>query len=376
MKHIKLPRCKHLSIYFSLIISALLAQSCGSGGGPGEASVPALEQETVQATAISVGAEVDAYKNSSQLQKSRPLINDDTVDQCTASKSGQSMDKFSDQISHHVSSMLEPSPVMVGTIGVLYGAPANDDGYKPSSLMSHPLCTVSTESLKKTLKKVPSKATVEKLNRFTTEMNLLRAQALAGNSVAKAELQKKWTRVFSCLSYSESLKTSDSSISRSVASRFAPDNYEKPPGVEFYEDLLQPLVSRLNIGMYQFTPNSAGNIKSCLKAWNEINSGSASCQVPTNGGRAEMIKILGSSQQSFNAFCGIHKVVETFAIQAYTQKASATHPSNQTASGLKSPGERCVTPYFYAGWAYNHFGPLQNSTGSNMDELHSCIENS
>jgi len=110
------------------------------------------------------------------------------------------------------------------------------------------------------------------------------------------------------------------------------------------------------------------------ESWNAMNGGKQSCQLPTNGSQAEMIKILGSSHQSFNSFCGIHKVVETFAIQAYTVKASATHPSNMTSSGLKGAANRCVTPYFYAGWAYNHFGPLQNSTGANLKELHACID--
>lgn len=377
MKHIKTPRRLSLNIIASMFLTTLLTQSCGSGGSGDTAGTgPSIDQSTYLETSALVGSEVDDYKNSSQLQKNRTIINDDSVDQCTSAKTGQSMDKFSDQISFHVAAMLEPSPVMVGTIGVLYGAPADDESYKPSSLMSHPLCEVSASSLKKTLKKIPSQKTIEKLNNFTSEMNILRAQALAGNATAKAELQKKWTRVFSCLGYSESLKSSDSSTSRSVASRFAPADYEKPPGVEFYEDSLQPAVSRLNIGMYQFTPNSSGNIQSCLKAWNAMNAGSPSCQVSTNGSQASMIKILGSSQQSFNAFCGVHKVVETFAIQAYTKSSSATHPSNKTEDGLKSPANRCVTPYFYAGWAYNHFGPLQNSTGSNMNELYSCIEGS
>lgn len=83
-----------------------------------------------------------------------------------------------------------------------------------------------------------------------------------------------------------------------------------------------------------------------------------------------MIKVLGSSYQSFNAFCGIHKVVQTFAIQVNTSSSSSTHPSN----GGKTAANRCVTPHFYAGKAYNHFGPLQNSTGENMNSLYSCIE--
>lgn len=363
-----------------LLLTVVVAQSCGGGGGDTAgtgAAAGAIDPSSYLETSSIVGGEVDDYKNSSQLSKTREIINEDSVDQCTAAKTGQQLDKFSDQISYHVASMLEPTPVMVGSIGVLYGAPANDEAYNPSSLMSHQMCHVTSASLKETLKKVPSAATITKMNRFTDEMNALRARAMSGDTEAKSQLQKKWTRVFSCLGYSESLKTSDSSTSRSVASRVAPADYEKPTGVEFYEDTLQPAVSRLNIGMYQFTPNSAGNIKSCLKAWNAMNAGStSSCQVPTSGKQAEMIRVLGSSQQSFNTFCGIHKVVETFAIQAYTNNSSATHPENATEEGLKSPANRCVTPYFYAGWAYNHFGPLQNSTGSNLNELHSCIENS
>ena len=377
MKHISSIRRSRLvnTLAFS---SLVLFQACGGGGGgegaSSEYAAPAVDQTVVAEVSQSVGASVDDFKGSNQLLKTRDLVNEDSVDQCTMEKTGTSMDKFADQISHHVSSMLEPTPVSVGGIGALYGAPVSDEDYDPSSLMSHRLCEVTPASLKKTLKQVPSAATIEKMNKFTQQMNELRERAQLGDVNAKAELQKKWTKVFSCLSYSESLNTSDTATSRSVSGRYAPADYEKPPGVKFYEDKLQPLVSRLNIGMYQFTPNSAGNVRTCLKAWNAMNSQSTSCKVSQSGNRADLIKILGSSQQSFNAFCGVHKVVETFAIQAYTKNASATHPSNKTSSGLKAPADRCVTPYFYAGWAYNHFGPLQNSTGSNLKELHQCIE--
>ena len=80
--------------------------------------------------------------------------------------------------------------------------------------------------------------------------------------------------------------------------------------------------------------------------------------------------------QSFNAFCGAHKLIETFSIQINTNNAHATHPDNAINGVLKSAENRCVSPHFYAGWAYNHFGPLQNSTGKNLDELFSCIEKS
>jgi len=380
MNHNLNPRRLKLAHYISVLFASVALASCGGGGGGGDLSGgtgnsgPALDSSTFLETSAIVGAAVDDYKNKTELQKTRSNVNDDKVDQCTSEKTGQPMDQFADQISFNVSSMLEPVPVAIGSIGGIYGAPSDDAAYNPSSLMSHPLCNVSATSLKKTLKKIPDQATINKMNKFSQEMNELRTRALAGDANAKAELQKKWTKVFSCLSYTESLSSGDSSRTRSVASQVAPDDYERPTGVAFSIDPYQPPVSKLNVGMFQFTPNSTGNIKSCLKAWNAMNSNKQSCQVSVNGSQDEMIKILGSSHQSFNAFCGVHKVVETFAIQAYTNKASATHPSNKSGSGLKTSANRCVTPYFYAGWAYNHFGPLQNSTGSNLKELHACIE--
>lgn len=381
MKHNLNPRRLKLAHYISILFSSVALASCGGGAGGGDLSGgtgnsgPALDSSTFLETSAIVGAAVDDYKNNDELQKTRSIVNDDPVDQCTSEKTGEPMDQFADQISFNVANMLEPVPVAIGSIGGVFGAPSDDAAYNPSSLMSHPLCNVSASSLKKTLKKIPDQATIYKMNKFSKEMNELRNRAIAGDTAAKAELQKKWTKVFSCLSYTESLSSGDSTRTRSIANQVVPDDYERPSGVAFNLDPAQPPVSKLNVGMYQFTPNSAGNIKSCLKAWNAMNAGKQSCQVKEKGSQDEMIKLLGSSHQSFNSFCGVHKVVETFAIQAYTKKASATHPSNLTSAGLKAPANRCVTPYFYAGWAYNHFGPLQNSTGANTKELHACIEN-
>jgi hypothetical protein len=366
--------------YISVLFASIALSACGGGSGGGDVSGgtgnsgPALDKGTYLQTSAIVGAAVDDFKNGDELQKTRSIVNDDKVDQCTAEKTGEPMDQFSDQISYNVASMLEPTPVAIGAIGGLYGAPSDDASYHPTSLMSHQLCNVSAASLKKTLKKIPDSATINKMNKFSNEMNELRARANAGDTVAKAELQKKWTKVFSCLSYTESLSSGDSARTRSIAAQVVPDDYERPEGIAFNMDAAQPAVSKLNVGMYQFTPNSTGNIKSCLKAWNAMNAGKQSCQVNASGSQDEMIKLLGSSHQSFNSFCGVHKVVETFAIQAYTKKATATSPANMSGGALKESANRCVTPYFYAGWAYNHFGPLQNSTGANLKELHQCID--
>lgn len=338
------------------------------GGGFGE--TPGLAPDEYLNVSTAIGSSVDNYKGSSQLTKTRTLINTDAVDKCSAGNN----DQFSDQISQSVAGMLNDTPAMVASVGSSYGTSSNESEYSPVSLMRHPLCTVSSSSLSKTLKKVPAQSTIDKANRFAAKVNKLRAASLMGDGAAKAELLSTWTKLYSCLAYSESLNSSDSARSKSVAAKYAPSDYKKPTGVEFYEDPLQDAVSRLNIGMFQFTPNSSGNIKSCLKAWNALKGNS--CQVPTSGSQADMIRIVGSSGQSFNAFCGVHKLIETFSIQVNTKNAGSTDPSNMEGGKLKSAANRCVTPHFYAGKAYNHFGPFQNSTGSNMGELFSCIENS
>ncbi len=333
---------------------------------------PPLDLSEYISSSSLIGGIVDDYQNQTELLKTRSLVNQDKVDTCNADKNANSNERFSDQISYYTELMMKNTPAKVGIVGSYYGSPSNDASYFPTSLVSHPLCISTASSLTQTLKKVPSQAVIDKLNRFATKVNDLRDQAMSGDRAAKVELLQTWTKLFSCLAYKESLSSADSSASRSVASANAPAGYVKPSGVEFYNDPAQDAASRLNIGMFQFTPNSSGNIRPCLKAWNEMHSTSPSCQVNETGSQAEMIKVLGSSLQSFNAFCGVHKIVQTFAIQVNTTSSGSTHPGN---SG-KSAANRCVTPHFYAGKAYNHFGPLQNSTGSNMNQLYSCIEDS
>lgn len=313
---------------------------------------------------------VDRYFSSTQLIKTRSLLNVDQVDKCNATKNIYANDNFGDQIHYYTELMLDRVPAQVGVIGSYYGAPSNDSSYHQVSLMSHPLCTVTASSLGTTLKKVPTASVITKLNNFTNKMNSLRTKALAGDSTAKEELIEGWGKLFSCLSYTESLSSADSASSKSVASANAPAGYSRPSGVEFYNDPAQNEASRLNIGLFQFTPNSTGNIKPCLLAWNAIHENQASCKVNASGSKADMIKILGSSYQSFNAFCGVHKLIQTFSIQVNTTGSSATFPGNVG----KTAANRCVSPHFYAGKAYNHFGPLQNSTGSNMNKLYACIE--
>ena len=322
-----------------------------------------------------IGPKVDDHRSDDELSgKSREIINTDSIDKCF--NDDNTHEYFSDQISYYASEMMNDVPAKVGFIGSSYGASSDDSKYFPTSLIRHKMCTSTAASLSSTIKKVPNQSTIDKLNRFADEVNGLRQSVLNGDINAKKELLTTWTRLFSCLAYSESLATSDSTTSKNVALKTAPAGYRKPAGVEFYEDAAQPQASRLNIGMFQFTPNAAGNVQPCIRAWNEMHADKASCQVSKTASQSDLIKVFGSSLQSFNAFCGIHKLVQTFAIQVNTTKLSATHPSNLVNGKLKLYEQRCVTPHFFSGWAYNHFGPFQNSTGSNMNELFSCTLNS
>ncbi len=335
-----------------------------------------LDADAFLNSASEIGPQIDdSFGDDELMGVTRESVNaDEKVDQCF--NDSKSHLYFSKQISYYAQEMIEDVPAMVGFIGRLYGTSSNDLNYFPTSLIRHPMCVVSSSTLSKTMNKVPGSATIEKMNRFANEVNVLRQNVLNGDQGAKTQLLSTWSRLFSCLAYAESLSTADSASSKTVAQREAPSGYRKPAGVKFYDDPAQSEASRLNIGMFQFTPNSGGNIQPCLKAWNYLHNDKPQCQVNTKANKGELIKILGSSLQSFNAFCGIHKLIQTFAIQVNTTKTSATFPSNMANGKLKPFEQRCVTPHFQAGKAYNHFGPFQNSTGSNLDKLFSCIERS
>ena len=335
-----------------------------------------LDADIFLQAASEIGPLVDESAGDNELMGiNREIINkDESVDKCFNDSYSHTL--FSNQVSYYTQLMIKDIPPMVGFVGSLYGTSSNDKNYFPTSLIRHPLCIVNATSLSKTINKIPNSSTIDKINRFATELNNLREDVLNGDQLAKGKILSNWSRLFSCLAYAESLSTADTSTSKAVALRVAPSNYRKPAGVKFYDDPAQTEASRLNIGMFQFTPNAGGNIQPCLKAWNYLHEKKPQCQVNIKASQSELIKILGSSLQSFNAFCGVHKLIQTFAIQVNTTKTSATFPTNLLNGKLKPNEQRCVTPHFQAGKAYNHFGPFQNSTGQNLEKLFSCIERS
>jgi hypothetical protein len=315
-----------------------------------------------------IGKKIDTYYSSSQLLGARATANH-LADTCESALKNEN--HFMGRISYHIEGALKTAHEEVGYVASAYYLPSSRTAI---NLASQPLCTHTATSLQHTLRysnNVPATAVISKLNAFASTHNSLRQKVLQGDATAKLSFVRHWQKFMGCLAYVESLSDPDTSRSRSIASTYAPSNYSKPAGVKFYYDSTNDPESRLNIGLYQFTPNSSGNIRACLLKWNKKYP---NCSVSTSSSKNTLVHVLGSRHQNFNAFCGVDKILQSFYIQVNTTDTARTHPSNRASSGgLKSAANRCVTPHFHSTRAYNHFGPLQNSTGENLSRLMTCI---
>jgi hypothetical protein len=310
---------------------------------------------------------VDPLFSQTELSKFRSVESFSRGDDCHQEL--QNNTRFADAIGFFIDELSSSRKVQLQSIASFYNMSSNPATYFPVGLISHPLCRVTRGTLGSTIRNVPNNSTIALAQRFADDHNRYRSAHLSGDTTAYASLQKHWGAFFGCLAYTESLSTADTSLSRSTASRYAPSGYRKPAGVKFYDDPAQSQASRLNIGMFQFTPTYNGNIRSCFDQWNKEYP---SCSI-AKGNLSAIIPAVGSSLQHFNAYCGVHKLLQTFSVQVNSSSTRNTHPDNRGSGGLKGSDSRCVTPHFYAGWAYNHFGPLQNSTGSNLSKLLKCV---
>lgn len=312
----------------------------------------------------------DQYTSYRALNKDRAGTEEDALDRCDPVLAGR--DNFGERLAYFIYQHAQPRRPHVDVIAQYYGISSKRANHAPVSLTSHPMCNVTKSSLTATLQKasrVPAQSVIDKMNTWIDRHNTLRAKSLAGDEMAQKDLLGLWGKFMGCLSYKESLTTADTSKSHSVSDKYAPSNYRKPAGVKFYEDPAQNEASRLNIGLFQFTPTASGNINACLRHWNELYP---SCKVSTSSSRHDLIRNFGSSFQTMNAFCGVNKIIQSFAIQVNSSKSVSTHPSNKSGSGFKAAANRCVSPFFYSGYSYNHFGPLMNSTGENLNSVLTC----
>jgi hypothetical protein len=323
-----------------------------------------------QEVADPLGQKVDRrYSSYREYQKVRAVSDFSVVDRCEAGLQGRK--KFSDVVAFFVQEHFQPQRAELSFISDLFGLPSSQSAFAQNSLVSHSMCRVTAETLAQTIgsQRVPSAATIAKLNQWVDRYNVSQAKLRRGDESARKELLLQWGQLFMCLGYVESLTTADTARSQDVAKRNAPSSYRKPAGVNFYEDPKQPAASRLNIGLYQFTPDSRGNIFPCLRRWNGVRP---QCALRERGTQDEMIWAVGSELQTFNAFCGVNKIVQMFSVQVNTDKPSNTHPSNNRQGRLRFSDERCVSLHFRPGNSYLHFGPLMNNTGKNLDELFTC----
>ena len=307
------------------------------------------------------------YSSFRELGRERAADSAYPVDSCVSALSGHNT--FADRVAFAVDLGMSDIRAELTYVSDIFGLPEQLASMRLTSLWRHPLCKLSSASLQESYRgrNVPSEKVIQLLNQFSSSVNDLRTKALGGDSSARKDLHKTWSKFMMCLSYVESLTTADDAKSQTVARNLG---VRKPAGVEYYLDGLQSDPdSELNIGLYQFSPVAGGNIQSCLREWN---TKFPACSVGTQGDQSAMINLIGGAEQTFNAFCGVMKVVDMFAVQVNTNLPASTHIDNRNGQGnLLAPENRCVTPFFGSG-SYNHFGPFQNSVGTNLNELMSC----
>jgi len=338
-----------------LSLSAALTPQLGSAALPSDPSAFPRFTDSF--------AEVDNYYRSQELLQTR----------------GRSRPtNFAISIEMGLRKHLNASPMSIGGNERLFQvAPSTAT---PVSLLSHPMCTVSRNTLSRTVRKVPGTETTALANTLAYRFNTARVQAYYSQNPQERlhgwdTILQLYSKLMGCLAYTESLTTADQYSSDRMAKKIAPADYTRPSGVLFYHDSAQSdPASQTNLGLYQFSPDASGNVQSCLRNWNQAYPQSP---LSTQLTKSQMIRILGDESQYFNAFCGVDKIVQSFYVQANSSNPARTHVSNQIFDargrfvGLRAPQDRCVSLHFGTK-SYNHFGPLQNSTGANMREVLKC----
>ena len=324
-----------------------------------------------QDIAIPTGQSVDnQYPQSRELMVVRGSNQNFVVDKCDPEV--QERDRFADRITYAVNKRFENLKIDVGTsVAPLFGLSKDRNTYLANSLVSHPFCRVTEATLQNTFqgKRIPSAATIKKAQKFTDILNRYRNQAVAGNPDGQKNAVRIWSKFMMCLGYMESLTSADSRESDQIAAKY---NFRRPAGVNMHNDSNQTNAdSVLGIGIFQVSNVvKDGDTFSCVKDWN---AQFPSCQISMNSTRTQMIPILGSAHQTFNSYCGAAFITRMFGVQVNALRAKNTHPDNVKKDGsLKSPAERCVTPFANVNVAYNHFAPLQNGSGFTLDTILTC----
>lgn len=360
---------KHVLLFFVIIATV----SCGKlKTKSNSVDSPLTEEEGSLLSDLweITASTVDTFYGKAELTKERTRKMNHYTDSCHPDL--QELHSFADMQNYFILKHLDERSAQIHFLSTYFQIPKDIENIYPTSLMSHELCPITEKSLTASLSegKVPDAETIQMLNEFSKINNSLRSSLRAKSTYEnKLKFSQHWSKLVGCLAYAESLTTADSAQSKEIAARNAPKGYVRPAGVGFYEDPNQPQESRLNIGLYQFTPSIGGNIQACARQWNEMYP---SCKINLKASDTESFKMLGSELQAFNAFCGVNKINQMFSVQVNSSNTKRTHIANSVNSKLKSSKDRCVSINFHSSYAYNHFGPFQNSTGKNLKSLMSC----
>lgn len=346
----------------------------GSPGGPsdpGSPGGPTSQIDWITEVAEPMGKAVDnQYSAYRELMAVRTSAKSFAVDTCDPEIQGKN--RFADRIAYAVSKFVTPARIDIGAgIAPLFNLNANNSTYLPTGLLSHPFCRVTLETLTETFEnyRVPDATVIAKAQKFTDLLNQFRNEARAGSRDGQVKAYRLWSKFMMCLGYMESLTTANSQAADSIASSFG---FNRPPGVSFYNDPNQSAAdSVLAIGIFQLSNVVKwGDSYSCVMDWNRQ---FPSCRIDPDISKKDMVPILGSARQTFNAYCGVSVVARMFGVQVNATKAKNTHPDNVLASGaLKAPGDRCVTPFMNVNKSYNHYAPLQNGSGFTLNNILSC----
>lgn len=251
----------------------------------------------------------------------------------------------------------------------------------------------------------------------------------------RGNVKRLYRVFFGCMAYTESLSDPDTQKSvdvyeKFVAGKFAAQGADKPSGVKFYEDrpaefintylakrkeiepsILKELLEQgmseeaaateaankaiaearayamekipktwLGIGLYQYTTATESSVFPCMQQWNERFSSKPGCSVRERN-EAEHVSVLGSSLQTFNAFCGVHRISTQFDTMVNSTELKRTALANKNVNGsLKPANDRCVSlfasprKYFVHYSALGNLIPGINNGHGNLGILMNCVD--
>jgi hypothetical protein len=273
-------------------------------------------------------------------------------------------------------------------ISGLYGV---STWHQDVGLFSHPMCEKEDVKLfagKTTKKKNRLKTISTYLLKIPKIYNLKRKKYLKAvkdkrpkkeQEVLLIDLKNFYLSLMAIIAENESISTADLKGSKdrakSISEYYGIKDYTKPSGVKFYYDKYQDNEdSKRNIGLYQFSSDPKGNIASCIKAWNDtLGKREGKCKISLPS-KKETFKYLAATDQVFNAFCGVNKIVQSFSIQVNTKvfettSRRRTHNENKKDNVLKASKDRCISIFSDSPNTYNHFGTLGFTTDNNTKTI-------